>query len=253
MNLLLLSPEQLGPDRVARVSGRWARHLREVLKVQNGQQLRVGVARGPRGTGHVQQVTSDAVVLEVSLDASPPERPPVSLVLAIPRPKALSRVLQCAASFGVDRIDLVNAWRVDKGYFESDRLSPERLVDDLWLGCEQGARTWLPDVRVHRLFRPLVEDELPRRRAETTVRRLVAHPHEPNPIELAVPPGFVGSTIVAIGPEGGWIEAELGSFASVGFERVRISDAVLRVEAAVPAMLGQLELLRRASWQPVAG
>ena len=253
MNLLLLSPEDLGADGVARVSGRRARHLREVLKVRPGQLLRAGVARGPRGTGQVRVVTNDEVSLEFFAEPSPPERPTVSLVVALPRPKVLSRVLQCAASFGVDRIDLVNAWRVDKSYFVSDRLALGRLSDDLWLGCEQGGQTWVPDVEVHRLFRPLVEQELPRRWAETTVRRLVAHPRESAPIEQVHAPGSGDSTVVAIGPEGGWIDAELASFSHAGFDRIRISDAVLRVESAVAAVLAQLELLRRGTARLTGG
>jgi 16S rRNA (uracil1498-N3)-methyltransferase len=245
VNLLLLSREDLGADGVVTVSGRRARHLREVLKVRVGQELRVGTVRGASGTGRVRRVADDEVSLDVTIPAAPARRPAVSLVLAVPRPKALSRVLQCAASCGVDRIDLVNAWRVDKGYLESDRLAPERLSDDLWLGCEQGAQTWLPAVRVHRLFRSAVEEELPCRWAETQTRRLVAHPHDAAPVERVHPPGADHPTIVAIGPEGGWIDAELGSFERVGFERVRIGEGVLRVESAVPAILGQLELLRR--------
>jgi 16S rRNA (uracil1498-N3)-methyltransferase len=50
---------------------------------------------------------------------------------------------------------------------------------------------------------------------------------------------------VAVGPEGGWIASELASFAALGFTPVALGPAVLRVEAAVAALVGQLWLWRR--------
>ncbi|HUS65687.1 MAG TPA: RsmE family RNA methyltransferase, partial [Kofleriaceae bacterium] len=63
--------------------------------------------------------------------------------------------------------------------------------------------------------------------------------------ESAVPPGAGGRTIVAIGPEGGWIDRELETFERLGFSAVSLGAAVLRVESAVAATLAQLTLLRR--------
>jgi RsmE family RNA methyltransferase len=50
---------------------------------------------------------------------------------------------------------------------------------------------------------------------------------------------------LAIGPEGGWIEREVGTFAARGFAIVSLGAPVLRVEVALAAALGQLALLLR--------
>jgi RsmE family RNA methyltransferase len=51
--------------------------------------------------------------------------------------------------------------------------------------------------------------------------------------------------VLAIGPEGGWIARELETFVARGFSPVSLGAAILRVETAVAAALGQLELLQR--------
>ena len=225
---------------------RRARHLVEVLRVAPGRTVRAGVVNGPVGQAEVLAVSGQgAVRLALSLEGppdQPPPRPPVNLVLAVPRPKALARVLEAAAAFGVGRIDLVNAWRVDKSYFDSPRLSPDRLAADLRHGLEQGAGTWLPELELHRRLMPVL-DAPPA--AWAGALRLVAHPRAAAGIETHVRPGSRARVILAIGPEGGWIERELDSLAARGFHATGLSRAVLRVESAVTAALAQLELVRR--------
>lgn len=230
-----------------RLGGRRAQHLRDVLRVEVGAALRVGVLRGALGRGVVVACGAEEIVLSVTLDGPTSPTPTLDLVLAVPRPKALSRVLQSVASLGVRRLDLVNAWRVDKSYFSSERLAPERLEADLLLGCEQGATTFVPEVRVHRLFRELVEEALPQRLAADGARGLLAHPHAASPIEAGLRPGVTAPLVLAVGPDGGFIEPELASFERSGFTRVALMPSILRVEVAVAALLAQVALLRRLS------
>ena len=245
MNLLLLDPAELAADgRVTLPAGdRRARHIRAVLRARPGQVLRAGVAGGATGRAEVIAIAEGgAVSLAAVLDGPPSPRPPVDLVLAVPRPKALSRALQTAAALGVGRIDLVNAWRVDRAYFDSPRLDPGALAEGARLGCEQGGSTWLPPVAVHRLFVPFIEAAAERWQGR---RLLVAHPRAEEPLERAAPPGDRTPAVVAIGPEGGWIDAELDTLRATGFAPVRLGAAVLRTEAALAALLAALELLRR--------
>ena len=52
---------------------------------------------------------------------------------------------------------------------------------------------------------------------------------------------------MAIGPEGGWIQREVDTFAARGFTPVSLGTPILRVEAAVAALLGQIALLARGA------
>ncbi len=248
MNLLLLERGEVDPRGRVRVRDRRAEHLRRVLRVSVGDELRVGVIGGPTGTATVAQVAANGVDLEVRLCGSSPPPPDVELILAVPRPKVVSRMVQHAAALGVRRIDLVNAWRVEKSYFDSPRLDPGALRQQALLGCEQGATTWVPEIDVHRLLLPFVTKVLePRLATAPSTRRLLAHPEATQYVEEAASGHSERVTVVAIGPEGGWIAPELASFTALGFVPVKLGRGVLRVEAAVTATLAQLELWRRVS------
>ncbi len=246
MNLILVEPGEVDAQGRVRLTGRRARHVREVLGAGVGDTLRVGVVRGQTGSAQVAALGDDSAELDVVLSGGPAERPAVDVVLALPRPKALLRALETCASFGVDRIDLVNAWRVDKSYFQSSRVTPVALRDALTLGCEQGQTAWLPSCSVHRLLVPFVNEELaPRLAEEQAAARLIAHPRAERAIEQVCDRGNTGRVVIAIGPERGWIDRELDMFERHGFSPVRLGAPVLRTEAALAALLAQLALLAR--------
>src|SRR5439155_24423444 len=102
---------------------------------------------------------AEALEWELALERDPLALLPLTLVLALPRPKVLNRVIAGAVSLGVKRIFLINAWRVEKSYWKSPRL--DHLHDQAILGLEQAKDTILPQIDTRRLFRPFVEDELP--------------------------------------------------------------------------------------------
>jgi RsmE family RNA methyltransferase len=244
LNLLLLDPAELsaGGELILPASDRRARHITGVLRAIPGESLRAGIACGATGRAEVQSIRDGQVRLRLELDRPACPRPPVDLVLAVPRPKVLSRVLQTVASFGIGRIDLVNAWRVDRSYFDSPRLRPAVLARELRLGCEQGSTTWVPEIDVHRRLMPFLDAG---RGDWDSRQKLVAHPRAATLLESIQRPGAPPAALLAIGPEGGWIDREIETLARLGFAPVRIGPAVLRVEIALAAALSQLQLLSR--------
>ncbi|HET9622987.1 MAG TPA: RsmE family RNA methyltransferase [Kofleriaceae bacterium] len=243
MNLLLVERTELSSDGTVRLADRRADHLRGVLGAVVGAQIRAGVVGGGVGTAEVIADDGAAYVLRLAVGDAAVAALPIELVLAIPRPKVLTRVIEAAASFGVAQIALTNAWRVDKSYLSSPRLAPDALALAARLGMEQGATTHQPAIEVHRRLMALLDARWPVERAASPGVRLLAHPGAP-PIEAAVTASS-GAITLAIGPEGGWIERELDTFLARGFVPVSIGAPILRVETAVAAALGQLLLLRR--------
>jgi 16S rRNA (uracil1498-N3)-methyltransferase len=258
VNLLLLDASEVAsPGTPVRLTGRRAAHLIRVVRVTPGATLRAGIVDGPIATISVLDVEGGddpAVLLDVGPlhTATAPLRPlPLDVILAVPRPKALSRALQTLSAMGVRHIDLVNAWRVDASYFSSPRLAAAALDEDLRLGLEQAASTYLPTVAIHRLLVPFLDEVLrPRLAAGPAPLPLLAHPRRAAPIERALPPGDRRPVCLAIGPEGGWIERELDSFVGLGFQAIQLGPAILRTETAITAALAQIELLRRLPAAP---
>jgi RsmE family RNA methyltransferase len=172
--------------------------------------------------------------MDVELDRCPPPKLPITLLLALPRPKALNRVLVAATSLGAVRIVLLNAWRVEKSYWGSPRLSDGNLLHQRMLGLEQAVDTVLPELRLERLFSPFLRDGLPPL-AEGAVR-LLAHPGA----EAPCPPGVEGPCVLALGPEGGFVAGEVAALRDAGFTPVGLGRRTLRVETAMSAAVGRL-------------
>jgi RsmE family RNA methyltransferase len=240
LNLLLLDPGELQADGVVRLAGRRATHVREVLRSTEGDELVVGVAGGRIGTGRVLSLAPE-LVLTVALTRAPPPRAGVDLVLALPRPKILRKVLQAVASMGVARLALVGSYRVEKSFWGSPLLLPAALDEQLRLGLEQGRDTVAPAVHVSRFFKPFVEDELDA--LFPAAERLLAHGPVSAPLEASRP--AAGRAVVAVGPEGGWTAYEAGALAARGFRPFTLGERALRVDVAVPAVVAQVELWLR--------
>ena len=230
MNLILLFESDFTGGHRVRLAGRRLAHVTEVHRAAVGDSLVVGLLGGNIGTGTVTRLDREALEMDVAFEAEPPPPLPLTLILAVPRPKVLNRVIAGAASLGVKRIHLVNAWRVEKSYWKSPRLTEENLREQAILGLEQARDTVLPEITLHRLFRPFVESFTPCGMA------LVAHPGA----VAECPRDVKGSVTLAIGPEGGFIAAEVESFERTGFTPVSIGPRILRVETAVAALVARL-------------
>jgi RsmE family RNA methyltransferase len=238
MNLLLVEPGELGPGDTCTIGGDRAAHLRSVLGAAVGQVVRAGIVGG--AVGEAEVISDDGAGFTLRFRALRTQAPPlaIDLVLAVPRPKVLTRVIETCSMFAVRRVDLTNAWRVDKSYLRSPRLAPDALARAARLGAAQGATTWVPELRVHARLMELLDAQF----AAPAGVRLVAHPGAP-PIEQVV--ATSAPVTIAVGPEGGWIDRELDTFVARGFAPVALASTILRVEAAVATALGQLALLHR--------
>ena len=244
MNLILLFPDDFASDGTVRLTGRRARHVHEVHRARVGDSLTVGRVNGQVGKGTVLFVEPDEVRLSVCLSEDPPPPTGLDLLLAMPRPKVLRRVLQSAASLGARRIVLrpPSGWRRATSTRRSS--SPAEIERNLVLGLEQARDTVLPEVVVRRRFRPFVEDELEGFWPRATCARLLAHPAAARGPE-GCDVGEAGSpAVLAIGPEGGWIPFELELLEAHGFRPFGLGPRILRVETAVPFAFGQVQLSR---------
>jgi RsmE family RNA methyltransferase len=218
-----------------RVSGEQARHLLSVLKVVRGQQVRVGIVDGPCGTGTVTAVHAAAVDLECAFETAIPPRPPVDLLLALPRPKVMRRLWAQLAALGVGQIVLTNAARVERHYFDTHVLTPECYRPLLIEGLQQARDTRLPRVSIHKQFKVLVEDDLDAMTGDA--QRLVAHPGTEQSIAAAASGRTAERVLLAIGPEGGWNAFELDLLKAHGFQPVGMGPRTLRTDTACIALL----------------
>jgi len=246
MNLLLFEEHELTgsllrlPD-----SDRRTRHIREVLVLAPGDELRVGLLNGNMGTGRIRSDARGIIEIEVDLPTPPPPRPRIELILALPRPIMLQRILKQATVLGVHRFHLIRSRRVQKSYFQTTVLKRETMRDILVQGLEQAMDTIIPEVLIHHRFKPFVEDVVPGIDAPT---RLLAHPDADATLAgLYADNRIDGNLVLAVGPEGGWVDYEVNCFLEHGFCGFSMGHRILHVDTAVLVLLSRLQMLQELS------
>jgi len=234
MNLVLLFQNDfIGDTGRVRLKGRRFTHIRDVLKSRVGDRLCVGIAGGNIGNGLITLLDDDVLEMEVTAECAPPQALPVTLILALPRPKVLRRVILSVVTMGVKRIVLINAYRVEKSYWKSPFLEKVEMDKKIILGLEQARDTGLPEIMMRPLFKPFIEDELPGIIYGSL--SLIAHPGaaEACPRENKKP------VTLAVGPEGGFIPYEIEKLILCGFTPVHLGCRILPIETAIPALLSR--------------
>ena len=235
MNLIILFKNDFidGTSQVS-IHDYRLKHIREVNKSSVGDELRVGLIGGNIGTGRITFIDDNRLKMEVTLDQEPPAPVLLTLVLAMPRPRVLKRVLSQVTAMGTKKIILINSYRVEKSFWKSPVLEIENLNKYLIRGLEQGKDTIVPEVWIRPLFKPFVEDELPCVTKESLP--FVAHPvsSEPCPYNVGKP------VTLAVGPEGGFIPYEIEKLIACGFTAVHLGERILHVESAISGLISRL-------------
>jgi len=255
MNLLLFTADERLDNQVI-LSGRRAEHIRTVLRLGRGDRLRVGEVNGLMGTAVISHIDEKSVHLSVTLSSPPLQSPDIELILALPRPIMLQRILKQATTMGVRRFHLIRTRRVEKSFFHTPVLFPEKIEKLLLEGMEQAMDTRMPEVRIYHRFKPFVEDVLP----TLGGTGLLAHPTATSSLHAFFPSSPAGKEswalqtgkgggkekiLLAVGPEGGFVDYECRQFIDHGFYPFTMGPRILHVDTAVVALLAQIILLRQ--------
>ncbi len=244
MNLITYTSDDLiAPDTLV-LRDRRLQHVLSVNRPEIGSFLKVGELGGMIGRGEVIELSSEQATLRIQLDTLPPPKRDMILLLALPRPKMLKRILQMVVTLGISELVLINSFRVEKSFWQSPWLSEATIAEQLRLGLEQAGDTVAPRVTLAPRFKPFVEDDLPSLMQGR--QGWVAHPakqangsQEGSAKSSRLSPS-TKPTLLAIGPEGGFIAYEIEKLQAAGLVCCDLGPRILRVETAVAVALGQL-------------
>lgn len=233
MNIVLLEAEQTQSEFWKIDNPRQLQHLSQHVQLNAGDTLKVGIRNGQRYLTEVVTISEQHILLRPIQVEAVPAKLPVHLILALPRPKVLRRIIMDAVTLGVQRISLIHSYRVDKSYWQSPFL--QHLDDYVTLGLEQAGDTIEPEIQLYKRFKPFVEDVLPTFISDQKPA-YVAHPYA----EQQMPHAIQHSCCLIVGPEGGFIPFEVDLFKKNGCQARRLGNRILRTETAVSHILGRL-------------
>jgi len=240
MNVILVDVNEVIESKLV-LSEHRAKHIVKVLKSDIGDTVKLGIINGNLGEGTIISINRKypfCVEIDTVFDLLPPIKPQIDLLLALPRPIMLKRIFSQAASLGVGTFHITNANRVEKSFWEAGLLQPNEYMQHLVQGLEQAVDTVVPNVVFHRRFKPFVEDYIPQI-SEKYSHLVFAHPDSQQRLHniFMTQPGKI---LLAIGPEGGWVDFEVEKFQEYGFCGFTIGGRILKVDTAVINIHGRI-------------
>ena len=233
MNIVLLDPRQTESEVWSITASRQLEHLQTHVNVQVGDRLKVGIREGKRYLTEVLAISERAIQLRPIQEEVVPAKLPVTLIVAMPRPKVLRRLMMDSVTMGVEKIVLLHSYRVDKSYWQTPFL--QQLDQYVTLGLEQAGDTIAPKIEIYKRFKPFVEDILPSM-ISAECPAYVAHPYS----EIKMPYAIQHPCSIVIGPEGGFIPYEVDLLEKNGCQAVSLGNRILRTETAISYVLGRL-------------
>lgn len=243
MNIILIEDDELQGTRCI-CTDRRAEHIVKVLRAGTGDRVRVGLINGMMGTGRIVALETTypfSAELHIDLEEPPPPKPSIDLILALPRPIMLKRILSQVTALGVGVIHLVNARRVEKSFWEAGVLSSDEYRFHLLQGLEQAVDTRLPEICIHRKFKPFIEDYFPAKASNYNLL-LLGDPRGRKRLNEVVFP-HQGPIAVAVGPEGGWVDYEREKFQGLHFVDCSMGGRILKVDTAVIALHASVSIM----------
>jgi 16S rRNA (uracil1498-N3)-methyltransferase len=222
----------------AAVIGSHADHLVRVLRARIGQEFDIAAKETVR-RGRITSIQDHRVEFELGEVVSAAERLEITLALAIYKFDRMEWAIEKCTELGVARIVPVIAHRTDKHLASAAVKRVERWQRIARHASEQSRRTSPPEIALPVKLKEAVA-------LEATARILLAETENQVTLKKALQDFPAGADFVlAVGPEGGWTDAELRLFSEAGWISVSLGDNILRAEtAAIAAMAIVLAELR---------
>ena len=191
---------------------------------------RGGLARATLG-----QITKRGHELTLRIEerrTEPPSKPSIHLACALPKGDRQSVLLDMATQLGMTRFTPLVC---ERGVVKPGAHSQERWRRICLEACKQSRRVYLPEIR---------EPASPAQVAVSHQGAWIAHPSG-----VAAGAMLVGTLpnelTLLVGPEGGFMEAEVRQAVEQGARTVSLGPAILRIETAA---IGLLAVIALGAW-----
>ncbi len=229
----MVEPGQVVADRL-RLSSSQQHYLYRVLRLGAGQQF---VALDGQGQQWMATLTadSDLATLVAAPSSTELNQAPIALAIALPKGNGFDDVVRQTTELGVSTLQPVIS---DRTLHQPNPKKLERWQRIAAEATEQSERLLLPEI-----LPPLPWRDYLGQTGDGQKWICVARGDAPHLLAVAQASDPAIPAMVAIGPEGGWTEAEVEGAITAGFQPVSLGPYILR---AVTAPLAALTLVTAA-------
>jgi 16S rRNA (uracil1498-N3)-methyltransferase len=225
--------EEFAGDRAV-MEGEAAHHLGRVLRAQRGQLYEL--SDGQRAwLGRIESVGRDKVEFAL-LEELPAHQPSldVTLLLAVVKFDMFEWAIEKATELGVTTIVPLAAARSEKALVSAAAKRAERWKKIVLEASQQSRRLRAP------VLEELAKPENAFSSYGDGLRVMLSERADAQSIRKVLEGRRQAKAILAIGPEGGWTDAEFEAAHHRGFHEASLGKLILRTETAVVTALASL-------------
>ncbi len=216
-------------------------HLGRVLRIKPGKRVWLVDEQGERYLAEVREVGKNQTKLAILEHAEKPEtKIHLTLAQALIKAKKMDFLVEKATELGMTNFIPVAASRSVVKIQEKEAKKIERWQKIAASAVKQSRRALVPIIQPVQPYRSFIRSRQEKRKLILCealgryLREILADGLE-SPANAGIP-----SVIIAVGPEGGWTEEEVGIALENGFEPVSLGKEVLRSETAALAALAMV-------------
>jgi 16S rRNA (uracil1498-N3)-methyltransferase len=219
--------DEVSGDRAA-LTGTHADHLIRVLRTRLGEEFDI-VSGSLVRRGIVARIGEQRVEFDLAEQVHTPPPAPIGLFLAIFKFDRMEWAIEKATELGVARILPVIAARTDAHLASAAVKRVDRWRKIALQASEQSRRSAPPEIRDPIRFREAAtvpaETRIVLSESEAATQLRDAFRQRNGEADV----------LLALGPEGGWTEDELGQFQKQGWRSASLGPTILRAETAAIA------------------
>ncbi|HKJ17717.1 MAG TPA: 16S rRNA (uracil(1498)-N(3))-methyltransferase [Xanthomonadales bacterium] len=228
----LFTPEVLQVGAEVELGQKAGHYLSRVLRMSSNAEIILFNGDGQDYRCVLENLNRDGASARVveCLPGIPDSSLKITLCQAISRGDRMDYSLQKATELGVTSVRLLLSERVEV------KLGGSRLEKRLahWQGVIQSASEQCGRSTLPKLYPPVVLHEWPK----SNYQRLVLDARADLPMRSLK---LADKVEIAVGPEGGFSDAEIGLIVRSGAQNIRLGPRVLRTETAGPAAIAVLQ------------
>lgn len=236
MNRILLEQQEIDSQGCATISDFRAVHIINVLHGEQDQILKTGTVNGLIGMSRIISVCDSSVKLETN-HTVPSPLPWIDIILSLPRPRALKRLIPQIAAMGAGRIILAGAQKVEPSYWGAQYLHESVCRPLLVEGLMQSGTSILPEISVKKNLSNYLKSKYFEQDFGNTALRFTGHPAEDAAGFGKISLCGNQRLLLAIGPEGGWTDEEIALLEEKKFCKISLGPRILRSDTATIALI----------------
>ena len=231
-------------DTQVRITGDDYNHLKNVMRIQTGDDILVSDGKGRDVIAAVSSIGADEITADIIQENACDSELPCRIVLyqALPKADKMEFIIQKCVELGVAEIVPVETSRcVVKLDGAGRQKKTERWRKIAAAAAEQSQRSRITEISPVMKWGDALQD------AQKLARRVIPYEHKNGTGELKklltdAGARKIDSIGIFIGPEGGFSESEVEDASKAGIEPITLGRRILRTETAGMALVSALML-----------